>query len=130
MAARRCPYIAIQVPTTLPAILIMALCQGAEREDGNDETELSGLKSDSSFSDGWIHPFGRHHSLPDARMIAFDSSSIVQVTLRLPDEAHLEAAEVAVPILLCLANLSSSLGQAHHLAARGVCRGAGGDGDT
>ncbi|KAK9809386.1 hypothetical protein WJX73_000240 [Symbiochloris irregularis] len=57
---------------------------GLRRPDGNDQTQQTGLISDSNFSDGFWHPYSRHPSFPPARIVCFSEDVHVQVTLQLP----------------------------------------------
>lgn len=69
---------------------------GRERGDGNDETVLEGTRKDSSFPNGFWHPYGRGANVPPTRVVAFAPEALAQVTLRLPSSDEIAAAQVLV----------------------------------
>ena len=68
--------------------------QGRERPDGNDEITLEGSKEDSCFPAGFWHPYGRGANVPPTRVVSYSPELLAQVTLKLPDAAHIATAQV------------------------------------
>ena len=64
-----------QLSLFIPADLNNA---GRERPDGLDETVLEGKKMDSSFPEGFWHPYGRGSPMPNSRVVCLNADTLGQ----------------------------------------------------
>lgn len=61
---------------------------------------LEGTEEDSSFSNGFWHPYGRGANVPPTRVVCLSPEALAQVTLKLPDPDQIAAAQVQTSPML------------------------------